>query len=289
MSAEGGRSGAEAPADEAWARPLLDVLAAHPLTAGPGARHVALAEVDSTSARAAALAREGAPEGSAVVARAQTAGRGRLGRTWASPPGGLYLSLVLRPDEDMLRRLPVTLLAGLAAAEAADDVAPPAAGPGAAAPAAALKWPNDVELEGRKVAGVLADLTREAGRSVLVLGLGVNVEAPLEALPDDVRARATSLAAAHGASPGLARVLDRFLARFEPLYRAVQRGGGAHILASASARMPLLGRPVRVRLPDRVLEGRAAGLGATGALVVEGPDGAHETVVAGEVEEVRAT
>jgi BirA family biotin operon repressor/biotin-[acetyl-CoA-carboxylase] ligase len=237
-------------------------------------------EVGSTNDVAASLAAEGAAEGTLVVAARQTSGRGRHGRVWASPPGGLYLSLVLRPDEPMLRRLPVTLLAGLAVAEAIDEVAPARDG------RAELKWPNDVHLGGKKVAGVLGELSKDARGPLLVLGLGLNASTDPADLGPELGAIATSVAAARGAAPALDVLLRALLARFEGHYDAVRRGGGATILSAASARMPILGRPVRVRLVDRVLEGTAAGLNATGGLVVDS-DGRRETVVAGEVEEVR--
>lgn len=236
-------------------------------------------EVGSTNDRAAALAAEGAAEGALVVALRQTAGRGRHGRVWASPPGGLYFSLVLRPDEAMVRRLPATLLAGLAVAEAIEQVAP-------GEPRAELKWPNDVHLAGRKVSGVLGELTRDRAGSLLVLGFGVNVATDPAARSPELQPIATSIAAVRGRAPDPAALLGAILARFDAHYALVRDGGGATVLAAASARMPILGKPVRVRLMDRVLEGRAAGLNATGGLMVES-EGRRETVVAGEVEEVR--
>lgn len=239
-------------------------------------------EVGSTNDRAAALAAEGAPEGSVVLAARQTKGRGRHGRVWASPPGGLYFSLVLRPDDAMLRRLPATLLAGLAAAEAIDAVAPR---DGARAE---LKWPNDVHLGSKKVCGILGELSRDAKGPLLVLGVGLNVTTDPAALPAELQDVATSIAAARGRAPDAEALLAAFLRTFEQHYASVRRGGGATILAMASSRMPLLGKPVRVRLHDRVLEGAAAGLNATGALIID-IGGRRETVVAGEVEEVRAS
>lgn len=244
-------------------------------------------ELGSTNDRAAALGREGAPEGSLVVALRQTAGRGRHGRVWSSPPGGLYASLVLRPDDAMIRRLPATLLAGLAVAEAIDATA--TTGPRTKFVRADLKWPNDVHMGGKKVSGVLGELTRDAKGALLVLGLGVNVSTDPAALPDELQAIATSVAAARGEAPDVVALLRAVLERFEEHYEAVRRGGGATILSSASSRMPVLGKGVRVRLVDRVLEGRAAGLNATGGLIVETAEGQRETVVAGEVEEVRST
>lgn len=218
------------------------------------------------------------PAGALVVAAAQEAGRGRRERTWASPPGGLYFSLQLRPEEKMLRRLPATLLGGLAVAEALDETAQVEA---------QLKWPNDVFLDGRKVAGILGELTRDSSGHRLVLGIGINVATPPEAFPDELKETATSVAAVTGQAPPLDQVLRAVLERFEAHYLAVQRGGGAYILSMACARMPLLGKPVQVKLIDRELKGTASGLNATGGLVVELASGERHVVVAGEVEEVR--
>lgn len=238
--------------------------------------------VGSTNDRALELARGGAGEGALVVAAAQEAGRGRLGRRWASPPGGLYLSLALRPDEAMLRRLPVTLLGGLAVLEGVEAALMAAGRPGDAADLA-LKWPNDVHLAGRKLAGVLGELSHDAQGPLLVLGLGINVETAPDELPGELRPIATTLG---GPPPSRAEVLSELLPRFEALYQAVRQGGGAEVLARASARMPVLGRRVRVRLAERTIEGLAAGLNATGALLVALADGRQEVVVAGDVEEV---
>ncbi|MGE0708326.1 MAG: biotin--[acetyl-CoA-carboxylase] ligase [Planctomycetota bacterium] len=232
--------------------------------------------IGSTNDRARELGEAGVPEGALVVAARQEQGRGRLGRTWASPEGGLYLSLVLRPDESMLRRLPATLLGGLAVAQALEDHG--------AKPE--LKWPNDVLLGGRKVAGILGELGRDEQGQRLVLGVGINVSTPQSGLPAEVPA--TSLALATGSAPPLSEVLASFLGHFAGHYAAIRRGGGATILAMASARMPLLGKPIQVRLgPDKVVTGVASGLSATGGLVLEHEDGQRrEVLLAGEVEGV---
>jgi BirA family biotin operon repressor/biotin-[acetyl-CoA-carboxylase] ligase len=242
----------------------------------PAEAHESLA---STNDRALALANEGAPEGTIVVAREQGAGRGRRGHSWTSPPGGLYVSLVLRPEEAMLRRLPATLLGGLAVAQALEgfDVQ------------AELKWPNDVLVDGRKVAGILGEMSRgEDSGYRLVLGVGINVTTPASALGGDLQGLATSVLAETGRTLSLSDVLSAFLGHFSSHYRAIQRGGGAVILAMASARMPLLGQPIRVRMtPEKVLTGIASGLSATGGLVLEHEDGQRrEVLLAGEVEGV---
>jgi BirA family biotin operon repressor/biotin-[acetyl-CoA-carboxylase] ligase len=243
-----------------------------------GKKHELHAELASTNDRARELAVAGAPEGTLVIALRQTGGRGRLGRAWVSPPGGLYLSLVLRPDDAMMKRAPISLVGGLAASEALDA---------AARVATTLKWPNDVLLDGKKVGGILADLSTVAGKHVLILGVGLNVDTPLEALPAELRGQATSLLVAKGKPIGLEAVLTHFLSHLEGHYDTVRKGGGPLILSRAADRMTMLGQRVRVKLPERTIEGTASGLNATGALVVATDDGKREIVYAGEVEEVR--
>ncbi len=263
----------QAPLDEAAVRQATERCR---LVGSAGAPVEFHERIGSTNDRAAELAAGGAAEGALVVAARQEAGRGRRGRTWVSPPGGIYLSLLLRPDEGMLRRLPVTLLGGLAAAEAIEE---------ATGLKPELKWPNDVLLGGRKVAGILGEMTREeSGEQRIVLGVGINVATELAALPQELREVADSLAA-HTDEVDAGALLGAFLRRFEEHYLAVRRGGGATILAVACARMPLLGKPVRVRFSEeRQVTGIASGLNATGGLVLELEDGTREVVVAGEVE-----
>jgi len=236
--------------------------------------------LSSTNDRARALAAEGAPEGTLVVALEQTKGRGRLERTWASPRGGLYLSLVLRPDEAMLRRSSLALVGGLAASEALDTVG---------RTATALKWPNDVLLEKKKIGGVLAEVTRERNVNLVVLGVGMNVDTPAEAFPAELRANATSLRVEKGKGFSLEETLRHFLSHFQGHYESVRKGGGALLLSRAADRMSMLGSRIRVKLADRVLEGKASGLNATGALVLELESGGREILYAGDVEELRVT
>lgn len=261
----------------------LDEAGLHRATAGlallgaPGVARELHPSLASTNDRTRELGDHGAAEGSIVVALRQEQGRGRLGRTWASPPGGLYCSILLRPDEAMLKRLPVSLVAGLAVAEAIESVA---------GVRPDLKWPNDVLIGGKKVAGILGELTKDAHGPVLVLGIGINVSVDPKHLPAELQKTAGTLRDAPR-PPSAEAVLKELLARFESHYQEVRRGGGARALGLASARMPLLGKAVRVRLPARTIQGTAVGLSATGGLVLSTDEGKREVVVAGEVEEVR--
>lgn len=175
--------------------------------------------VDSTNDLAKELVEEGAPEGTVVLAREQRAGRGRSGRSWFSPEGGLYLSLVLYPEQiESPGALPV--LAGLGVAERLDRAFPGLS--------PALKWPNDLYVEGRKLAGILCETSWADERpAYLVVGLGLNVRAPKKRPPAAVRGRAA--------------FLDRVLEREVPLLE----------VADAA----LAGLEERLRLPCPVLEG----------------------------------
>ena len=224
-----------------------------PPGSGLGRPRLHLRETTSTNDRARALAAAGAPHGTLVTAGAQTAGRGRQGRTWSAPPGrALLMSLVLRAPGRML-----PLAAAVAVAEAA--------GPGAA-----IKWPNDVLLDGRKVAGILAEARPQDGWAVL--GVGLNVAVRIEDLPEDLRATAGTL----GLEPrDVEPVLGRLLAALE---RALALETPA-LLDAWRARDALRGRDVA--WADG--HGRAAGIDGDGRLVVDLPEGGRTALEAGEV------
>jgi BirA family biotin operon repressor/biotin-[acetyl-CoA-carboxylase] ligase len=218
-----------------------------------GTPRLHLRETTSTNDRARALAAAGAPHGALVTAAAQTEGRGRQGRTWAAPPGrALLMSLVLRAPDRMLP---------LAAAVAVADVA------GARA---AIKWPNDVLLDGRKVAGILAEARPQEGWAVL--GVGLNVAVRIEDLPPELRETAATL----GLEPrDVERVLGRLLAALE---RALALDTPA-LLDAWRARDALRGRDVAWAGG----QGRAAGIDGDGRLVVELAGGGRTALSAGEV------
>jgi BirA family transcriptional regulator, biotin operon repressor / biotin---[acetyl-CoA-carboxylase] ligase len=220
-----------------------------------------LERVGSTNDAAAAWARAGAPEGAVVLAETQERGRGRVGRPWHSPPGeNLYLSLVLRPARPPHELPPLTLAAGLAVFDvcAARGLEPE------------LKWPNDVLLHGKKVAGVLTEMSSEAERVLhVVLGIGLNVNGTR--FPADLRARATSLRLATGRdAPPLARaaVLADLLLRLEARYDEFLAGGPAAVVAAFRAHWGGRGRAVRVQAGDTVLRGVAQDVDDGGALLV---------------------
>jgi len=212
-----------------------------------------LRETGSTNDRARALAVAGAPHGTLVTTGLQTAGRGRQGRTWTTPAGrALLMSLVLRAPDRML-----PLAAAVAVAETAG-------------PEAAIKWPNDVLLDGRKVAGILAEARPQDGWAVL--GMGINVALRPDDFPEELRASAGSL----GLEPGdVEAFLERLLATLERTLALEP----AALLDAWRARDALRGREVAWAGGT----GRADGIDGDGRLVVALADGGRTALEAGEV------
>ncbi len=234
------------------------------------------AETDSTQRVARELARDGAAEGTIVVAEAQTSGRGRLGRTWHSPAGrNLYCSIVLRPRVVPADVPQVALVLGLAVADALATI------PGLAP---RIKWPNDVLLDGRKVAGILTEMDAEVERvHHVIAGIGVNLNATRSAFPPELRAKATSVRLATGRPVDRAELTGRLLASVEARYGRFVGGGFARLAAEWESYSCLTGTEVRVVSPAGEVAGRVLGLDPDGALRLRLPDGALHRIVAGEV------
>jgi len=232
--------------------------------------------VDSTQHLARERARAGAPEGTIVIAESQSAGRGRLGRRWHSPAGvNLYCTVVLRPPRSPAVAPQLGLVAGVAVADAVRDTI---------GRAPEVKWPNDVLIAGRKVAGILTEMEGEAERVAFVLvGIGVNLNLDPAAVPPELAGQATSLCGVMGAPIDRVAFTARLLRALEARYGQFLAGGFAAIRPAFEATALLTGRAVRVSGPDTTVEGRVVGVDDEGALVLERDGGGRVRVVAGEV------
>ena len=239
--------------------------------------------IGSTNTEALEWAQQGAPDGAIVVTAHQTQGRGRWGRDWSSEPGKLLqLSMILRPQLPLAELGLVTTCLGVACAEAIEAVC---------ALRPSIKWPNDVRVNGSKVAGILVE-THVTGAvlDVAVAGIGINVRWSRDEIPIELKDTATSLAAeledqddpAVEPGPLLAALLERFDHRYGAL-----AAGAADLVAAAAARSDILGRDVVIALStDETIEGRAAGLGPCGELQLDTGRGTR-TVAVGEVLRLR--
>jgi BirA family biotin operon repressor/biotin-[acetyl-CoA-carboxylase] ligase len=224
----------------------------------PWSKVVCLAVTDSTNRVAMEMAENGAPHGVVVVADAQTAGRGRMGRRWVSPAGkNLYVSLLLRPSVPTVDATRLALVAGVALADAVEGAGVPGF----------LKWPNDLYCGGRKAAGILAEMASDpSGVRHVVIGVGINVNMEEEDFAPDLRGTATSLRICAGKAFRRIDVLARLLDSFGTRYAEFIGGGFAALRDGWDRRDFLRGRRVLLRRQGGEGWGIAEGLDAAGAL-----------------------
>jgi BirA family biotin operon repressor/biotin-[acetyl-CoA-carboxylase] ligase len=237
-----------------------------------GCSLIALDRVDSTNDEAKRRAGDGAADGAVVWARSQTAGRGRRGRRWSSPVGNLYVSIVLRTQKPPAEAARLSLVAAVALAEALDGFLPEGV-------EARCKWPNDVLVRGRKIAGILLESSGGAGIDWVVVGCGVNVAS----YPELAAYPATSLAAAGCRGVTVERVLEAFLDRLMAWRARWSEEGIGPLRDAWIAKAAGLGETITVRLANREISGRFVDLDRDGALLLELPGGARESIAAGEV------
>jgi len=265
------------PAAEVQNNPLsLDEIQGALGTKRLGSKFHYFEKIDSTNSYARRLADAGAPEGEVVIAERQFEGRGRLGRSWESPPYcNLYFSLLLRPALAPVHAPQITLMAAVALADtvAAFVVEPPV-----------IKWPNDILLQGKKVAGILTESSCDAKHiEFVILGIGVNLNFPRERMPETIRDRATSLMEVGGKSFSRENFLRRLIQDLDRCYGILEDFGFDAIAPRWEAYFALRGRRVRVEMIDEVISGTATGIDGDGALLLEAEDGVLRRVLAGDV------
>lgn len=233
-------------------------------------------EIRSTNDLVERLAVDGVREGVVVFAEAQTQGRGRLGRRWVSPAGrGLWFSVLLRPallPGEMTR---LTILAANAVARVL---------PGFGGSPVEIKWPNDILVRGRKVAGILTEVQAELDRvRHAILGIGINVNLEASDFPPELRSTATSLRMESGGVVDRAALAVAVLRALDEDYRKLREGRFGRLAEEWAGRCSTLGREVTIRVGQRVIVGRAESLEESGALRVRTEHGRLEAVIGGEV------
>jgi BirA family transcriptional regulator, biotin operon repressor / biotin---[acetyl-CoA-carboxylase] ligase len=220
-------------------------------------------EVDSTQRVAAQLAQDGADHGTVVIAERQSAGRGRLGRAWHSPAGvNLYMTVILRPRMPLAEVPQLSLVAGVAVAEALETIAPGLV---------ALKWPNDIWLRKRKAGGIIAEAVTDATRGLrcVLLGIGLNLNLTGDDIPPELRGKATSVLIATGQECDRVQFAATLFDLLGVRYRAAEAGGFSAVRQVYERYFTLNGRRVTVTDGRTTAAGVVRGIDADGALILE--------------------
>jgi BirA family biotin operon repressor/biotin-[acetyl-CoA-carboxylase] ligase len=241
-----------------------------------GAKLHYFAEIDSTNTHARRLAEQGGREGEIVIANSQTQGRGRLGRRWVSPPNGnLYFSVILRPQLPPAHAPQITLMAAVALVETLQFFLPVSP---------VIKWPNDILTDDKKIAGILTEVSCGPEHvDFVILGIGVNLNAPTHLMPEEIRERATSVFAMTQKEVSCEDFLRRLIQDLDRCYGEIEETGFIALAPRWEAYFGLRGQRVRVELLDQVMVGAAKGIDYDGALVLQDDHGNLQRVIAGDV------
>jgi BirA family biotin operon repressor/biotin-[acetyl-CoA-carboxylase] ligase len=231
-------------------------------------------EAVSTNTLAMEMAAKGALDGTVVIAETQTGGKGRLGRTWISPKGNLYISVILRPEVPPHKAPLITLMGAVAAAATIQQQLDVQAG---------IKWPNDILISGKKAAGLLTEMRAEPDRvKHVVLGIGINVNMDMAELPAPLRKLSTTLSTETGKKIDRALFLQQFLAQLDQWYQVFLKSG-AKVVEAWEMFNTTVGNRVAVSGPGETFEGMAQGIDADGRLILKLDDGTLRQVAAGDV------
>lgn len=239
-----------------------------------GSEILVFSVVDSTNTRAKELARQGYPTGTVIVAEEQNGGKGRRGRNWYSPPGtGLWFSIIVRPDITPDRAPFLTIIASLAlvkAFEKYDRLSPE------------IKWPNDILICGKKVSGILSELSADLGNiNFAVIGIGINVN--LEDFPEELINKAASLKNLLGYKVDRNRLLGEVLIAFEEYYRKLTEEKFIELLDEWRNYLRIIGKEVVIYNASEEIVGKVTAVSPQGELVVRDKKGAIHTFWAGDV------
>lgn len=231
----------------------------------------------STNNTAYELAEKGEPEGTLVVAETQTSGKGRLGRKWISPEsGGIYFSLILRPEMESDKVPVITLVAAVSIQKAIKKIYDVDAG---------IKWPNDILIDGKKVCGILCEIKAQPDMvDFLILGVGINVNTPIKKLP----AEATSLKNESSRSVSRIKLMRQILTEIEKDYLKMKKEGFNSLRAECKKLSTVLNKHIKVTEHHRIIEGNAVDIDEKGALIIQTKTGEKKRVFSGNVSRGRA-
>ena len=236
-------------------------------------------ETESTNIIAREIA-DSVEEGTLVIAESQTAGRGRLGRKWISPEGGIWLSIILKPKMQPQYASRITLLAGVCVAKTIRGFGLPAK----------IKWPNDVLINGKKVCGILTEIGAEVDLiDYLIVGIGIDANVDTESFPEEIRDSSTSLKKETGKEINRVDFVRKLLEEFELLYLKFQKEGFTKILEEWRNMSATIGEWVKISTQTHTIYGEAIGVDNEGALILETSDGQLEKILAGNCEHLRRT
>lgn len=230
--------------------------------------------INSTNSFAKELAENGADEGTIIIAEEQNQGKGRLNRSWASPIGGIWLSIILRPQMLPIEAVRFTLLAAIAVAKAIENLGIKPE----------IKWPNDILIDGKKVCGILLELSAEMDRiDYLIAGFGINANFRVAEIPEESRGSATTLYEAIGRDVNRHQLVADLLLELEKGYWMLLDGGWNEIRDQWLSRCGMLNKTISLSTLQGIVEGEFIGVDEFGAIRMRLPQGDIRTFSAGDV------
>ncbi len=233
-------------------------------------------ETDSTNTQAKILAEQGAPEGTVVIAEKQTKGRGRKGRSWLSPDGdGIYMSVILRPDIPPFEAPRITLLTAVALAEALISQVQLEL---------RIKWPNDILIHGKKIAGILTEISSEMDViDYIVVGLGLNVNTLPDKFTEDLKKQSTSVLIETGEPFSRVKLVQAFLHWFERYYDILTTRGFTSIIKRWRELADIIGKEIRVDGIGKTYTGKVLTVDDDGVLILKDKHGQTHRIISGDV------
>lgn len=238
---------------------------------------VYLNEIDSTNIKAKELAVMGAPEGTVVIAEKQTKGRGRRGRSWFSPSGdGIYASLILRPAMSPIELPRITLMTAVAVSEALLSLTQLKI---------RIKWPNDILVNGKKIAGILTEISTEMDEvDYIIVGLGLNVNTPYESFPEEIRDEASSISMEMGRHFPRAPIVREYLRWYEKYYEMFKKRGFEPIMHRWKELADIAGEQIMVDVLGEKYVGEVLDVGNDGVLLLMDKEGTTHRIFSGDVQ-----